>query len=151
MESSQKYPNLFRYCYAWDWLVQFRVHKPKKQKKEWIDWIEVIGANADDAPKALGFLCERKGWKLLEAYYLKPTAIAFAFDRDAPDTGFLTREQKQQLIPRPAPRGREYCLPTPAQRQQARQAEREAQRQQHQRQKITAAFPLLAADFSQAA
>lgn len=153
MEASQKYPNLSRYCYAWEWLVQFRVYKPKKQKKEWLDWTEVLGTDADDALKALGFLCERKGWKLLEAHYLKPTSIAFAFDRDGPENEFLSKEQKQQLIPRPAPRGSEYRPQTPAQRQaerqqqrQARLAEKLAQQEQRQRQKITAAFPLLAAE-----
>jgi hypothetical protein len=157
MEKSQKYPQLSRYCYAWEWLVQFRVHKPNKQKKEWIDWTEVLGTDADDALKALGFLCERKGWTLLETYLLKPTALAFAFDRDAPEHEFLTKEQKQQLIPRPELRGSEYRPLTQAQRQEqkqqaqlARQQQRRQQQQQRKderhRLKITTAFPLLAAE-----
>jgi hypothetical protein len=164
MEASQKYPRLSRYCYAWDWLVQFRVYKPKKQKKEWIDWVELLGADADEAQKHLGFLCERKGWTLLETYLLKPTSLAYAFDRDGPDNEFLSKEQKQQLIPCPKARGYEYRPLTAAERQQARQAEREAhqaQRQQHQaqqqqqrktqqqqrqQQKIQAAYPLFAAE-----
>jgi hypothetical protein len=147
METSLKYPQLSRYCYSWDWLVQFRVYKPNKQKKEWIDWAEVMGTDADDAAKSLGFLYERKGWRLLEAYCFKPTAIAFAFDRDAPGNEFLTKEQKRQLIPRPEARGSEYRPLTLAQRQQqqqAHQAEKQAQQQQRQRQKISVAFPLLA-------
>jgi hypothetical protein len=136
MEASQKYPNLSRYCYSWDWLVQFRVHKPKKQKKEWIDWTEVLGTNADDALNSLGFLRERKGWTLLEAYYLKPTSVAFAFDRDGPDNELLTKEQKRQHSPRPEAWGSEYRPLTAAQRQQ----------RQEQRRKLAAASPFLAAE-----
>lgn len=163
MNKSQQYPTLTRYCYGWDWLVQFRVYKPKKQKKEWVDWTEVIGGTAEEAKKAIGFLCERKGWTLREIYLMKPTAIAYAFDRDAPGTTFLSKEQKQQLIPRPEVWGTEYRPLTPAQvqqqrqqakqaqqqakeqaRQQAQQAKQQAKQAQRQRQHITAHYPLFA-------
>lgn len=166
METSQHYPQLSRYCYAWDWLVQFRVYKPNKQKKEWIEWADAIGPDVESAEKSIQFLCERKGWTLQEIFFLKPTVLAFAFDRDAPEHEFLTTEQKQ-LIPRPAPRGSEYKPLTQAQRQEqqrqaklARLAEREAQQrqrqEQRQRHRLTTAYPLLAAellanDFPQAA
>ena len=137
MEASQKYPNLSRYCFSWCWHVQFRVIKPAKQKKEWIDLAEVQGTDADDAQKSLRFLCERKGWRLVEVYLVQPTTLAFAFDRDAANDAFLTKEETRQLIPRPTAYGALYRPETPAQRKQARKEEQ-------QRRAIRAAYPLLA-------
>jgi hypothetical protein len=102
VETSQKYPGLSRYCFSWCWNAQFRVIKPAKRKKEWIDFVEVYGTDADDALKALQFLCERKGWRLVEVFLLQPTQLAFAFDRDAADDAFLSKEEKLLLFPQPA-------------------------------------------------
>ena len=137
MEFSQNFPSLSRYCFSWCWNVQFRVFKPAKRKKEWIDLAEVQGTDADDAHKSLRFLCQRKGWQLLEVYLLQPTYLAFAFDRDAANDAFLTKEEKSQLIPQPETRGQLYHPLNPPQQRQARQR----QRQQHA---IRVAFPLLA-------
>ena len=137
MEPSQKYPALSRYCFSWCWNAQFRVFKPAKRKKEWVDLAEVQGIDADDAHKSLQFLCERKGWQLLEVYLLQPTHLAFAFDRDAANDAFLTKEEKSQLIPQPAIYGQMYQPLSPAQQRQAR-------RQQRQQHAIRTAFPLLA-------
>ena len=98
---------------------------------------EVQGTDADDAHKSLRFLCQRKGWQLLEVYLLQPTHLAFAFDRDAANDAFLTKEEKSQLIPQPATRGQMYLPLSPAQLRQAR-------RQQRQQHAIRTAFPLLA-------
>ena len=137
METSHKYPTLSRYCFSWCWNVQFRVIKPAKRKKEWIDLAEVQGVNATDAHKSLRFLCERKGWKLVEVFLIQPTSIAFAFDRDAANDAFLTKAEKDTLFPRPATEGRIFRPPSAAQLKQARQVER-------QKRAIWAAFPLLA-------
>ena len=137
MDASQKYPNLSRYCFSWCWNVQFSVIKPAKRKKEWIDLAEVQGTDADDAQKFLRFLCERKGLRLVEVYLVQPTYLAFAFDRDAANDAFLTKEETCQLFPRPAASGALYRPETPAQRQQARKEEQ-------QRRAIQAAYPLLA-------
>ena len=95
------------------------------------------GTDADDAHKSLRFLCERKGWQLLEVYLLQPTHLAFAFDRDAATDAYLTKEEKSRLIPQPATRGQMYRPLSPAQLRQAR-------RQQRQENAIRATFPLLA-------
>ena len=137
METSQKYPTLSRYCFSWCWHVQFRVIKPAKQKKEWVDLAEVQGTDSNDAQKSLRFLCERKGWRLVEVYLVQPTSLAFAFDRDAPTDAFLPKEEARRLFPRPCAYGALYCPETPAQRKQARKEEQ-------QRRAIRVAYPLLA-------
>ena len=69
--------------------------------------------------------------------WFSPTYLAFAFDRDAANDAFLTKEETCQLFPRPAASGALYRPETPAQRQQARKEEQ-------QRRAIQAAYPLLA-------
>lgn len=137
MEASRNYPLLSRYCFSWCWRAQFRVLKPKKRKKQWIDLAEVQGTDADDAQKSLRYLCDRKGWQLLEVFHLQPTCLAFAFDRDANNNSFLSQEEKRQHCPRPAARGEFYHPQSPQQLRQARQVEK-------QKRAIRAAYPLLA-------
>lgn len=165
MESSQHYPNLPRYCFAWTWKVQFRAQKPGK--KESVEWTEVLADDEATARLCAGFHCERKKWKLLEVYFLSPVVLAFAFDRDGPANEFLTTEQRRQLIPRPAPQGSEYRPLSAAERQAqqraqrqqeqlARQQQRQQQQQQRLRHRLTTAYPLLAdellaAEYPQAA
>lgn len=139
MEASHNYPLLSRYCFNWCWQAQFRVLKPSKRKKQWIDLAEVQGTDADDAYKSLRYLCERKGWQLLEVFHLRSTYVAFAFDRDADDNSFLSPEEKRKYCPRPAARGELYSPLTSQQLRQARQIEK-------QKCALQAAYPLLAID-----
>jgi hypothetical protein len=137
METSRNYPLLSRYCFSWCWQAQFRVLKPNKRKKQWIDLAEVQGTDADDAQKSLRYLCDRKGWQLLEVFHLRPTCLAFAFDRDADNSSFLSQEEKRKYCPRPATHGEVYRPQSPQQLRQTRQVEK-------QKRVIQAAYPLLA-------
>ena len=136
MEKSQKYPLLSRYCHCWSWKVQFRVIKPKKQKKEWIDVAEIMGEDVDDAHRSIQIMCEQHGWKLVEVFLLQPIYLVFAFDRDGEKDDFLPREMTRELFPRPATRGEIFIPKSAAQLKQERKEEKH-------KQSIKAAFPLL--------
>ncbi|MBD2768461.1 hypothetical protein IC235_11225 [Hymenobacter sp. BT664] len=138
MERSSKFPNLSRYCFAWEWLAQFRVYKPAKQKKEWIDWAEgLLAEDAAECRRLVARHCQEKGWKLRELYFVKPYRLAFCFDRDAPGDEFLSPEEQRNVCPTPAAEGIEWKPKTAAQLQQEKAQARERQRLQQQ-------FPLLA-------
>ena len=72
---------LTHFTYCWEWEVQYRVIKPKKQKKIWVDYtIGFLANDADECRRVVLRRCEERGWTLVEIYLMKPTVLAFCID-----------------------------------------------------------------------
>ena len=138
-----------RYTYCWEWEAQYRVIKPKKQKKEWLDF--AIGFMANDAAecrRAVQRRCDEKGWQLVEVYYLAPTVLAFCFDNEMPDNHVMARAERHRVCPRPAGFGTVWTQQSAAQQREVLRKEAAQRRLQarteRRMQNIRRDFPLFA-------